>query len=233
MSIKCCLEWESLSTSCFQNIKKFLFLLVGLLCLFFVLHLFIYLCWSIIALQCCVGFCHTTSWISYIYMYIYPLPLEPPSTPLDHHRAPSWVPRATLAILHMVVCIRQCYSLNSSHPPPCLHVHFLHLCLCSCPVNRLIGSIYFHLRKIHGWRSLVRLQSMGSLRVGHDWATSLWLFTFMHWRRKWQPTPVFLLGESQGQRSLMGCCLWGRTESDTTEATWQQRQQQGDPTRLS
>ena len=43
-----------------------------------------------------------------------------------------------------------------------------------------------------------RLQSMGSLRVGHDWATSLSLFTFMHWRRKWQPTPVFLSGESQG-----------------------------------
>ena len=36
------------------------------------------------------------------------------------------------------------------------------------------------------------LQSMGSLRVGHNWATSLSLFTFMHWRRKWQPTPVFL-----------------------------------------
>ena len=39
---------------------------------------------------------------------------------------------------------------------------------------------------------------MGSLRVGHDWATSLSLFTFMHWRKKWQPTPVFLPGESQG-----------------------------------
>ena len=44
-----------------------------------------------------------------------------------------------------------------------------------------------------------RLQSMGSLRVGHDWVTSLLLFTFMHWRRKWQPTPVFLPGESQGE----------------------------------
>ena len=44
-------------------------------------------------------------------------------------------------------------------------------------------------------------------------------FTFTHWRRKWQPTPVFLPGESQGQRSLLGCCLWGRTESDMTEAT--------------
>ena len=64
-----------------------------------------------------------------------------------------------------------------------------------------------------------RLQSMGSLRVGHNWATSLSLFTFMHWRREWQPTPVFLPGESQGQGSLVGCCLWGRTESDTTEAT--------------
>ena len=64
-----------------------------------------------------------------------------------------------------------------------------------------------------------RLQSMGSRRVGHDWATSLSLFTFMHWRRKWQPTPVFLPGESQGRRSLVGCCLWDRTESDMTEAT--------------
>ena len=71
-----------------------------------------------------------------------------------------------------------------------------------------------------------RLQSMGSWRVGHNWGTSLSLFTFMHWRRKWQPTPVFLPGESQGQRSLLGCHLWGRTESDTTEATQQQQQQQ-------
>ena len=44
-------------------------------------------------------------------------------------------------------------------------------------------------------------------------------FTFMHWRRKWQPTPVFLPGESQGWGSLVGCHLWGCTESDTTEAT--------------
>ena len=64
-----------------------------------------------------------------------------------------------------------------------------------------------------------RLQSMGSLRVRYDWATSLSLFTFMHWRRKWQPTPVLLPGESQGQGSLVGCRLWGHTESDTTEAT--------------
>ena len=71
-----------------------------------------------------------------------------------------------------------------------------------------------------------RLQSMGSLRVKHDWATSFSLFTFMHWRRKWQPTPVFLPGESQGWGSLVGCCLWGRTELDMTEVMQQQQQQQ-------
>ena len=63
------------------------------------------------------------------------------------------------------------------------------------------------------------LQSMGSPRVRHDWATSLSLFTFMHWRRKWQPTPVFLPAESQGRGSLVGCHLWSRIESDTTEVT--------------
>ena len=70
-----------------------------------------------------------------------------------------------------------------------------------------------------------RLQSLGSLRVGHDWATSFSLFTFMHSRRNWQPTPGFLPGESQVAGSLVGCCLWGRTESNTTEATSQQQQQ--------
>ena len=58
-----------------------------------------------------------------------------------------------------------------------------------------------------------RLRSMGSRRVGHDWATSLSLFTFMHWRMKWQPTPV------SGTGSMVGCRLWGHTESDTTEVT--------------
>ena len=48
-------------------------------------------------------------------------------------------------------------------------------------------------------------------------------FPFMHWRRKWQPAPVFLPGESQGQGSLVGCCLWGCTESDMTEAMQQQQ----------
>ena len=73
--------------------------------------------------------------------------------------------------------------------------------------------------KIPWTEELGGLQSMGSQRVGHDWATSLLLFPFMHWRRKWQPTPVFLPGESQGRGSLVGCRIWGCTESDRTETT--------------
>ena len=49
--------------------------------------------------------------------------------------------------------------------------------------------------------------------------TQLSNFTFMHWRRKWQPTPVLFPGESQARGILVGCHLWGRTESDITEAT--------------
>ena len=64
-----------------------------------------------------------------------------------------------------------------------------------------------------------RLQSMGSQRVRHDQVTSPSFFTSMHWRRKWQPTPVFLPGESQGRGSLVGCHLWGHTELDTTDVT--------------
>ena len=62
------------------------------------------------------------------------------------------------------------------------------------------------------------LQSMGSLEVGHDWATSLSLFTFMHWRRKWQPTPVFLPEESQGRGSLWAV-VYGVAQS-RTRLTW-------------
>ena len=56
-----------------------------------------------------------------------------------------------------------------------------------------------------------RLQSMGSRRVGHDWVTSLSFFTFLHWRRKWQLTPVFLPGESQRWQSLVVCHLGSHT----------------------
>ena len=59
------------------------------------------------------------------------------------------------------------------------------------------------------------LQSMGLLRVGHDWATSLSLSTFMHWRRKWQPTPVFLPGESQGLVGAWWAAVYGVSQSWT------------------
>ena len=58
------------------------------------------------------------------------------------------------------------------------------------------------------------LQSTGSLQVRHDWATSLSLFTFMHWRRKWQPTPEFLPGESQG-RGAWWAAVYGVAQSRT------------------
>ena len=61
-----------------------------------------------------------------------------------------------------------------------------------------------------------RLQSMGWVAKSRAGLSN---FTFTHWRRKWQPTPVFLPGEFQGWRSLVGCCLWGHIESDTTETT--------------
>ena len=56
------------------------------------------------------------------------------------------------------------------------------------------------------------LPSMGSRRVGHDWATSLSLFTFMHWGRKRKPTPVFLPGESQG-RGAWWAAVYGVAQS--------------------
>ena len=62
-----------------------------------------------------------------------------------------------------------------------------------------------------------RLQSVGLLRVRHDGATSLSLFTFMHWRRKWQPS--VLAWRIPGRGSLVGCRLWGHTELDKTEVT--------------
>ena len=60
-----------------------------------------------------------------------------------------------------------------------------------------------------------RLQSMGSQRVGHDWATSLSLFTFMHWRRKWQPTPVFLPGENPRDGEAWWASVYGVAQSQT------------------
>ena len=77
-----------------------------------------------------------------------------------------------------------------------------------CPGEGNGNPLQYSCPKIPWMEEPGRLQSMGSLWVRHDWVTSLSLFTFTHWRRKWQPTPVFLPGESQGWGSLVGCCLW-------------------------
>ena len=115
--------------------------------------------------------------------------------------------------LHFLLCPQQRVVSIPFHP-----YTNAHMCFFSIPVGSSNHS------SILAWQipwmeEPGGLQSMGSLGVRHNWATSLSLFAFMHWRRRWQPTPVFLPGESQGRRSLVGCRLRGRTESDTTEAT--------------
>ena len=73
--------------------------------------------------------------------------------------------------------------------------------------------------KIPGMEEPGRLQSMGLRRVVHDCATSLSFFTFMHWEKEMATHSSVLAWRIPGTGSLVGCCLWGRTESDTTETT--------------
>ena len=72
------------------------------------------------------------------------------------------------------------------------------------------GSVYFNRNKL--------IYNVSSVQKS-DTVLYISIYVLFHWRRKWQPTPVFLPGESQGWGSLVGCRLWGHTESDTTEAT--------------
>ena len=81
---------------------------------------------------------------------------------------------------------------------------------CSCLENPMDGG---------AWQAVVHGVTESGTQL------SDFSFTFMHWRRKWQPIPVFLPGQSQGQGSLVGCLLWGHTELDRTEVTWRQQQQ--------
>ena len=70
------------------------------------------------------------------------------------------------------------------------------------------------------WLDLLSVQgTLKSLLQHHSSKASILLCSGFFWRRKWQPTPVFLPGESQGWGNLVGCHLWGCTQSDTTEAT--------------
>ena len=175
---------------------------------------------------------------------LHSLPSHP--IPLGHHRAPSSAPYAIqqlptsyLYYTWQYIYVSATFSIRPTLSlPHCVHKSVLH----SFTVNKLgwtmfssdhaclVPSAVFREKatapdsstlawKIPWMEEPGRLQSMGLWRVRHDWATSLSLFTFMHWRRKWQPTPVFLPEESQGQGCLVGCHLWGRTELDMTEAT--------------
>ena len=109
---------------------------------------------------------------------------------------------------------------EESDPTERLHFHFSLSCIGEGNGNPLQSSCLENSRDGGAWWAAVHGVAKSQTRL------SDFTFTFMHWRRKWQPTPVFLPGESQGWRGLVGCRLWGRTESDTTEATQQQQQQQ-------
>ena len=84
-----------------------------------------------------------------------------------------------------------------------------------CLENPLDGRAWW--AAVHGvaksWTRLSDLAAAAAVTLALIFVS----FTFLHWRRKWQPTPVFVPGESQGRGSLVGCCLWGREEMDTTE----------------
>ena len=90
-------------------------------------------------------------------------------------------------------------------------------CLWHGLFNIIAGNILFHrnisyyIYAILLWHQ--RKVALGKVKQNEDLPKTI------AWRRKWQPTPVFLPGESQGQGSLVGCRLWGHTESDTTEVT--------------
>ena len=90
--------------------------------------------------------------------------------------------------------------------------------ICGIPVDSLEKAMATHSSTLAWeipWKEEPgRLQSMGLRRFGHNWVTSLSLFTFMHWRRKWQPTTLFLPGESQG-RGAWWAAIYGVSQSRT------------------
>ena len=127
----------------------------------------------------------------------------------------------SLAVLQKIKCIITISLSNSTSrcKPKVIENNHLNICIQVWSEKAMATHSSTLAWKIPWMEEPGRLQSMGLLRVGHNWVTSLSLFSFMHWRRKRQPTPVFFPGESQGRGSLVGCRLWGRTESDTTEVT--------------
>ena len=149
-----------------------------------------------------------------------------------------WFKRKAIRLTYLPSSVVSWYNLNMGYHWKCLFLHMFNNCInwmlsesfhqCTIFINYIVyweKAMAPHSStvawKIPWMEEPGRLQSMRLLRVRHDWVTSLSLSTFMHWRRKWQPTPVFLPEESHGRRSVVGGSPWGRTESDMTEATWQ------------
>ena len=89
---------------------------------------------------------------------------------------------------------------------------------CPHPFPKVFSN-EFHIRWSKYWSFNVSVSPSNEYSELNSLSDFTLTFPFMHWRRKWQPTPVFLPGESQGWGSLVGWRLWGRTESDTTEVT--------------
>ena len=165
--------------------------------------------WSIVVLNLVSHFCWTTKWVGCMSI---PLPLWPPARPAPPLQVLTglsslWCAAAPTSCLFYTRQCR-CTSPGLPNPPPLPSAE-----KATAPHSSTLAW------KIPWTDEPGGLQSTGSQRAGHDWATSLSLFTFMHWRRKWQPTALFLPGEFQGRGSLVGCRLWGRTESDTNEET--------------
>ena len=98
---------------------------------------------------------------------------------------------------------------------PTNSVKWLYICMWKGNGNPLQYSYLANTMDGGSWWAVVH----GVARSRRRLSDFPFTFTFMRWSRKWQPTPVFLPGESQGWGSLVGCRLWGRTESDMTEAT--------------
>ena len=118
-------------------------------------------------------------------------------------------------------CLEGCspWGLWESARTERLHFHFSLSCTGEGNENPFQCSCLENLRDRGAWQAAVHGVTKSRTRLS-DFAFT---FHFHAWRRKWQPTPVFLPGESQGRGSLVGCRLWGRTELDTTEATQQQQ----------
>ena len=85
-------------------------------------------------------------------------------------------------------------------------VHIYHNFFIHSSVNGHLGCFY-----------VLAIVNSAAMNNGIHVSLSILVSSGYSWRRKWQPTPVFLPGESQGERSLVGCRLWDRTELDTTD----------------